>query len=172
MINSVCLTGRITKDLELKQTNSSSILNCTLAVDRRFKQENQPDADFIQCVAFGKTAELMSQYLHKGSLIGVEGRIQTRSYENQNGQRVYVTEVVISNVSFLESRNQQNQQTGYQAQAQSTYQNPYKQPQQQQTYQYPQNPTQGRPFGNPYSQYVPQQDDEDDFPINSDDLPF
>ena len=77
-----------------------------MAVDRRFKQPGQPEADFISCVAFGKTADNMARYLHKGSLISVEGRIQTGSYVNQQGQKVYTTDVVADQVSFLETRKQ------------------------------------------------------------------
>ncbi len=84
MINRVVLVGRLTKDPELRRTQSgTSVVSYTIAVNRRSAQPGQPDADFINCVAWNKTAELMAQYLHKGSLIGVEGRIQTRNYENQ-----------------------------------------------------------------------------------------
>lgn len=105
MINRVVLVGRLTKDPELRRTQSgTSVVSYTIAVNRRSAQPGQPDADFINCVAWNKTAELMAQYLHKGSLIGVEGRIQTRNYENQQGQRVYVTEVVTDSVQFLEPK--------------------------------------------------------------------
>ncbi len=105
MMNRVDLIGRLTKDLEIRRAASgSSVLRFTLAVDRRFKQPGQPEADFISCVAFGKTAENMARYLHKGSLISVEGRIQTGSYVNQQGQRVYTTDVIADNVQFLEPK--------------------------------------------------------------------
>ena len=105
-------TGRITKDLELRKTQSgTSILRFTLAVNRRFKQEGQPDADFIFCTAWGKTADTMAQYLHKGSLIGVEGRITTGSYQDKDGKTVYTTDVTVENFDFLESRNTSNAQT-------------------------------------------------------------
>lgn len=105
MINRVILVGRLTKDIEMRKTQSgASVVSFTLACDRRFKQQGQPDADFINCVAWNKTAELMSQYLGKGALIGVEGRINTRNYEDKDGRRVYVTEVVAETVQFLESR--------------------------------------------------------------------
>ena len=95
MINRVVLVGRLTRDPELRKTQSgTSVCSFTMAVGRRVSTQGQPDADFINCVAWNKTADLMTQYLHKGSLIGLEGRIQTRSYDNQQGQRVYVTEVV------------------------------------------------------------------------------
>ena len=96
MINRVVLTGRTTKDLELRVTNSGiNVCWFTLAVDRKFK------ADFISCIAWKKTAEVMCKYVKKGSLIGIDGRIQTGSYNNRDGQRVYVTEVVVENFSFL-----------------------------------------------------------------------
>ena len=110
MINSVALSGRITKDLDLRKTHSGmSVLSFALAVNKKFKQADQPDADFINCVAFNKTADFMSKYLGKGSLIGVEGRIQTRNYEDKSGNRVYVTEVIAESVSFLESKRDNEQ---------------------------------------------------------------
>ena len=99
MINRVVLVGRLTRDPELRKTQGgTSVCSFTMAVGRRVQTQGQPDADFINCVAWNKTADLMTQYLHKGSLIGLEGRIQTRSYDNQQGQRVYVTEVVAESV--------------------------------------------------------------------------
>ena len=107
MINRVVLTGRMTKDPELKNTQSGTpVLAFTLAVDRNFKKEGQPEADFIQCVAWNRQAEAMAQYLHRGSLIGIDGRLQTRSYDNKQGQRVYIIEVVVESLTFLESRAQ------------------------------------------------------------------
>lgn len=129
MINNVSLTGRITKDLIPRSTkNGKTVIGFTLAVDRRFKGQNgERQADFIQVQAWGKTAEILCQYAGKRSLIGVEGRIQTRNYENNQGQRVYVTEVVAENVSFLDSKkdNSQNQQGGYQQS--NVYQDNYQQ---------------------------------------------
>lgn len=119
MINNVTLTGRITKDLEKHQTNKgTSVVNFSLSVDRRFKDSNgNREADFISIQAWGMTADLLCKYCGKGSLIGIEGRIQTRNYENNQGQRVYVTEVVAENVTFLDSKknNDQSQQGGYQS---------------------------------------------------------
>lgn len=110
MINNVVLVGRLTKDVELRKTQSgTSVVTFDLAVQRKFKQEGQQDSDFIRCVAWNKTADLMYQYLSKGSLIGVEGHIQTHSYDNQQGQRVYVTEVVCNGVRFLESKKDREQ---------------------------------------------------------------
>lgn len=132
-MNAVELIGRLTKDPELRKTSTgTSVFKFILAVNRRFKQPGQPDADFITCTAWGKTADVMCQYLHKGSLIGIQGRIQTGSYDNQQGQRVYTTDVVTENFEFLESKKDgQHGQTTYRAPAQQsqsyTYQgeNPY-----------------------------------------------
>ena len=105
MINKVILVGRITKDPELRKTQSgASVVSFTLACNRRVKQEGQPEADFINCQAWGKTAEVICQYVFKGHLLGLEGRIQTRSYDDKDGKRVYVTEVVCDSVQFLESK--------------------------------------------------------------------
>lgn len=117
MINNVTLTGRLTKDMEKHQTNKdTSVVNFTLAVDRRRKNANgDREADFISIQAWGLTADLLCKYCGKGSLIGIEGRIQTRNYENNQGQRVYVTEVVAENVTFLDSKKQggYQQSNGY-----------------------------------------------------------
>ena len=132
MINRVILVGRLTRDPELRKTpNGASVVSYTIACNRISQQPGQPDADFISCVAWNRQAELMAQYLHKGSLIGVEGRIQTRSYDNQQGQRVYVTEVLTDTVQFLESKNAQSNnaynQGGYQNNSyqNNSYQNSY-----------------------------------------------
>lgn len=104
MINRVVLAGRPTRDLKLIKGDETGTFVCsfTLAVDRNFKNRNgEREADFIRCTAWKKTAQVMSQYVKKGSLIGVDGRIQTRSYYNKDDQRVYVTEVVVENFSFL-----------------------------------------------------------------------
>lgn len=105
MINRVVLVGRLTKDPILRKTQSgSSVTSFTVACDRRIKTEGQPTADFINCVCWNKVADNTAQYTHKGSLVGVEGRIQTRSYDDQSGRRVYVTEVVADSVQFLEPK--------------------------------------------------------------------
>ncbi|MGN8809129.1 single-stranded DNA-binding protein [Absicoccus porci] len=151
MINRIVLTGRLTRDLELRRTQSgTSVVSFTLAVDRNFRREGQPEADFINCVAWNRQAETMAQYLHRGSLIGVDGRLQTRNYENQQGQRVYVTEVVVDNFTFLESRAQSQQ-------AAATY-NPNPMPSQ------PQQPVD--------SSFDTSFDENDTLDIASDDLPF
>ncbi|KRL88673.1 single-stranded DNA-binding protein [Lactobacillus kalixensis] len=106
MINRSVLVGRLTKDVDLRQTQSgTNVASFTLAVSRPFKDaQGNREADFIQCIAWRKTAEILNQYAHKGSLIGVDGRIQTRSYQNKDNQRVYVTEVVADSITFLDSR--------------------------------------------------------------------
>ena len=106
MINQVVLTGRLTRDVDLRYTQSgAAVATFTLAVDRRFtNQQGEREADFVSCVIWRKSAENFANFMHKGSLCGIEGRIQTRNYENQQGQRVYVTEVVVENFSFLEPR--------------------------------------------------------------------
>lgn len=105
MLNNVCLIGNITKDVELKNTGNTSFANFNLAVARNFKNQNgEYESDFINCIAFNKTAELIANSLRKGSKVGIAGRLQTRNYENQAGQRVYVTEVIVNDVSFLEKK--------------------------------------------------------------------
>ena len=112
MINNVVLVGRMTKDAELRYTPSNqAVATFTLAVNRNFKNQNgEREADFINCVIWRQSAENLANWAKKGALIGVTGRIQTRSYDNQQGQRVYVTEVVAESFQLLESRNSQNQQ--------------------------------------------------------------
>ena len=106
MINNVTLVGRLTKDPDLRYTASgTAVATFTLAVNRNFTNQNgNREADFINCVIWRKPAETMATLAKKGSLIGVVGRIQTRTYDNQQGQRVYVTEVVADNFQLLESK--------------------------------------------------------------------
>lgn len=106
MINRVVLVGRLTKDIEVRKTQSG-ISTCmfTVACDRKFAAQGQEkQTDFIGCVAWRQTADFLGQYARKGNLVGVEGRIQTRNYDDANGKRVYVTEVVSDSVQLLESR--------------------------------------------------------------------
>lgn len=99
-MNQVCLLGRLVKDIELRYTNSNTAYcKFTLAVNRRFKQEGQPTADFISCMAWGKTAEFCSKHFAKGSQMAIEGRIQTGNYE-KDGQKVYTTDVIVEGVYF------------------------------------------------------------------------
>ena len=103
-MNKVVLIGRLTKDPELKYTPGSgtAVTTITLAVDRRFSKDNQREADFIPVVIWGKSAESTAQYMKKGLLMGVAGRIQTRSYEATDGGKRYVTEVVAEEIKFLQ----------------------------------------------------------------------
>lgn len=120
-MNSICLVGRLTKDVELRYTPSNvAVATFTLAVNRTFKNENgEREADFINCVMWRQQAENLANWAKKGALIGITGRIQTRSYDNQQGQRVYVTEVVAENFQLLESKGQGNQGQQRQAQQQA-----------------------------------------------------
>lgn len=116
MINNVVLIGRLTRDPELRYTPSNvAVATFNLAVNRNFKGTNgEREADFINCIMWRKQAENFANWVKKGALIGVTGRIQTRSYDNQQGQRVYVTEVVAEQFQLLESRNSQGQSQGQQ----------------------------------------------------------
>lgn len=106
MINRTVLVGRLTKDVDLRYTPSGlAVARFTLAVNRIYKSDGQPDADFINCTVWRKQAENAANFLKKGSLAGVEGRIETGSYEGQDGKRVYTTEIVCDSVQFLEPKN-------------------------------------------------------------------
>lgn len=110
MINNVVLVGRMTRDAELRYTPSNqAVATFSLAVNRNFKSQNgEREADFINCVIWRQQAENLANWAKKGALIGITGRIQTRNYENQQGQRVYVTEVVAEKFQLLEFNNQSN----------------------------------------------------------------
>ena len=114
MINRVVLVGRLTKDPELKYTQTGiAVTRFTLAVNRAFQnQQGEREADFISCIAWRKQAENIANFLKKGSLVGVDGRIQTGSYEGQDGKRVYTTEVVADSTQFLEPRNASPDRSG------------------------------------------------------------
>lgn len=109
-MNQVILMGRLTKDPEIKYTQGSepmAVAHYTIAVDRmEAKKDGQPSADFISCVCFKKSAEFTEKYLHKGSKIVVSGRIQTGSYTNKDGQKVYTTDVIVSSQEFAESKSE------------------------------------------------------------------
>lgn len=101
-MNSVCICGRLTRDPETRATQGgTAVATFSLAVDRRKKDDG---ADFIRCVAFGKTAETIARYVRKGHMFGVTGRLSTRSYENKQGQKVFVTEVIVSDFTFLQPK--------------------------------------------------------------------
>lgn len=150
-MNNVSLLGRVVRDIELKYTgNGTAVANFTIAVDKRFKNANgEYDADFIDIVVWRQTAEFVSKYFKKGSPIAVEGSIQTRNYENNEGRKVYVTEVVADNVGFVPRDNSQQQ-----SQQQDQQQN-------------------NNPFANvDFSNDDPFESNEDATSIADDDLPF
>lgn len=158
-MNQTQLIGRLTKDAELRYTpNGVAVANFTLAVNRSRKNQNgETEADFLRCMCFKKTAENLAQYCKKGSKIAVIGSIQTRSYENQQGQKVFMTEILANQVEYLDTRNSNN---GNSTQNQGTQTNPYQN--QNQGTQQPQQPASNDPFagsGQPLD-------------INDDDLPF
>ncbi len=170
MINRVVLVGRLTKEPEYRVTPSGvQVATFTLAINRTFTNQNgERQADFINCVVFRTPAENVNKYLNKGNLAGIEGRLQSRSYENNEGKRVYVTEVVCDSVQFLEPKSNNQQQSNYQRpqynQQQGYQQQNYQQPnnyQQPQNNQYPA-PQQHNPFTNANGP----------IDINDDDLPF
>ena len=104
-MNSVQLVGRLTRDPEIRYADGgSAIARFSLAVDRRYKSENGPTADFPNCVAFGRTAEFIEKYFRKGMRMGCQGRIQTGSYTNNDGQKVYTTDVVVESCEFVEAK--------------------------------------------------------------------
>lgn len=106
-MNNVSLCGRLTAAPTVRYTNGDSpmaVARWTVACDRRIKKEGEQNADFIQCIAFGKTAEFIERYFFKGMKIGVVGRIQTGSYTNKDGNKVYTTEVLAENIEFVESK--------------------------------------------------------------------
>ena len=117
-MNKVILAGRLTRDPEMRYSSGetqTSIARYTLAVDRRFRRQgDEQTADFINCVVFGRGAEFAENYLHQGTKIIVEGRIQTGSYTNKEGQRVYTTEVIVEQQEFAESKAASQQGGGYQ----------------------------------------------------------
>lgn len=129
-MNTTQLVGRLTKEVELKHSASGTTVgNFTLAVNRSFtNQQGEREADFINCVIWRKAAENLAQFTRKGSQIGIEGRIQTRNYENQQGTRVYITEVVVNNFHLLDPKPKDSgqQQQSYNQQPQNNYQQPSK----------------------------------------------
>ena len=106
MLNTVALTGRLTKDVDLRYTQSGTAVGAfTIAVDRQFRSANgERETDFINCAIWRKSAENFANFTHKGSLVGIEGHIQTRTYDNAQGQKVFVTEVIVENFALLEPR--------------------------------------------------------------------
>lgn len=124
MLNHVVLMGRLTRDVEVRYSQGSNMAigRFTLAVERDYKKEGEERAaDFVSCVAFGKTAEFISQYFGKGSMIAVTGSIQTGSYTNQEGQKVYTTEVKVDKASFTGEKREDGQQSRPQPQQTPDY---------------------------------------------------
>jgi len=121
VINRVILVGRLTKNPEIRKTpNGASICKFTLAVSRKVKVQGQPDADFISCVAWNKTADLMYQYLKKGSLIGIDGRLQTGKFTNNNGETIYTCDVMVESLQFLDKK-EETQNNGVNQEREMTY---------------------------------------------------
>lgn len=162
-MNKVILVGRITKDLELKRTNSDiPFVQFTLAVNRMYQNKSgEKQTDFINCVAWRQTAELLSKYMRKGNQIGVEGQLQTRTYDDPNGQRRYITEVMCENVHFLEPKRQDDNR-GYDAYGDVPSERPSNQPSSFRDDRRNQPVKEESPFENINSQ----------FDISNDDLPF
>lgn len=123
-MNRAILVGRLTKDPELRYTtNGVAVANFTVAVNRSFKSQNgEREADFINCVAWRKQAENLANFMRKGNMIGVDGRIQTRSYEDDTGRTIYVTEVLAESIQFLESKRDAENNRGLVQQEQPTQQ--------------------------------------------------
>ncbi|AMY05810.1 single-stranded DNA-binding protein [Staphylococcus condimenti] len=173
MLNRVVLVGRLTRDPEYRTTPSGvSVATFTLAVNRTFTNaQGEREADFINCVVFRKQAENVNNYLFKGSLAGVDGRLQSRSYENQEGRRIFVTEVVCDSVQFLEPKSQNQRHGGQQSgggnQFQDYGQSYGGQQQGQNTSSYQnQNSSKSGQFDNPFANANGPID------ISDDDLPF
>ena len=106
-MNKVILTGRLTRDPEVRYSGETAVARYALAVDRKFKKEGEATADFINCVAFGKSGEFVEKYLRKGTKIAITGRIQTGSYTNKDNQKVYTTDIVVEEHEFCESKGTQ-----------------------------------------------------------------
>ena len=117
-MNKVVLVGRLTRDPEVRYSqgdNATAVARYTLAVDRRFRRDGEPTADFIPCVIFGRSAEFAEKYFHQGMRVSISGRIQTGSYTNKDGVKVYTTEVIVEEQEFAESKNAGGNNGGYSA---------------------------------------------------------
>lgn len=169
MLNRVVLTGRLTKDAELRYTTSgTAVASFNLAVTRQYRDQNgERQADFIRCIIWRKSAENFTSFTHKGSLVGIEGRLSTRNYENNQGQRVFVTEVVVDSFALLESKREQqgNSANQYDSGHLSANQAPYNAPNQSTGDANSQPPYQGNQNNN-------QTQVDQDGNIDIDDLPF
>jgi single-strand DNA-binding protein len=160
MLNKAIIIGRFTRDPELRKTqNGKSVLNFSLASSRKYGGNEQ--VDYINCIVWEKGAEIIAQYMKKGSLIQVEGRTVSRSYDDRDGKKVYVQEVLVENFNFLESRTSSTQSAPQQSYNQQGYSPSYSQPQSSYT------------VSDPYADFA--SSDDSDGPlldISSDDLPF
>lgn len=178
MLNRVVLVGRLTKDPDLRYTPSGvAVANFTIAVNRPFSnQQGQREADFINCVVWRRPAENLANFMSKGGLIGVDGRVQTRSYDDPDGKRVFVTEIVADSVQFLESKGGQSSGASGNQGAPNYNQDYNKgQNQQNQMNQYNQNNNSNNNQGNSQSNNHsdnPFQDSGEPIDISDDDLPF
>ena len=111
-MNKVIMIGRTTKAVELKQTKTGkSVAEFSIAVRRSFNTNGEQDSDFFNCVAYSATAELISKYVKKGDQVGIEGRLQTRNYTNSEGRKIYITEIIVDNVEFLQGKREQSSST-------------------------------------------------------------
>ncbi|KGP73207.1 single-stranded DNA-binding protein [Pontibacillus yanchengensis] len=160
MLNRVVLVGRLTKDPDLRYTpNGVAVANFTIAVNRPFtSQQGGKDADFINCVVWRRAAENLANFMKKGSMVGVDGRLQSRSFDNSEGKRVFVTEVVADSVQFLETKGSSSGGAGSQG---------YQQSNQNQNYSNNQNNQ-----NNQSNQEDPFSDNGEPIDISDDDLPF
>lgn len=175
MLNRVVLVGRLTRDPDLRYTpNGVAVANFNIAVNRPFSnQQGDREADFINCVVWRRPAENLANYMKKGSLIGVDGRVQTRNFEGQDGKRVYVTEIVADSVQFLETKGSQQgesyQSDGYQNNQNQFQQNPFSSNQNQ---GFNQNQNQGFNQNQNANQDDPFKNNGEPIDISDDDLPF
>ena len=114
-MNKVIIIGRNTKDIELRQTPSgTSAIEFSVAVKRTFKNAHgEYESDFFNCIAFSKLAETISRYVKKGDQVGIEGRLQTRNYTNKEGKKVYITEIIVENIEFLQTKKQEEQKSSF-----------------------------------------------------------
>ncbi len=113
-MNKVILMGRLTKDPEVKYTQQNvAVARYSIAVARRFQQKGQPEVDFINCIAFGKSAEFAQKYLNKGKQIAITGRIQVHTWENENGQKQWSTEVIVEEQYFADSKAKETEENGF-----------------------------------------------------------
>ena len=173
MINNVVLVGRLTKDIDLKYTGSGTAVGTfTMAVQRNFTdQSGKRESDLINCVIWRKSAENMANFTRKGSLVGITGRIQTRNYDNQQGQRVYITEVVVENFTLLEPK-----QVTEQRPRENTYQNQAPPQQNQQQSSGPMDASKTGDYKyNTFDQFNNTPDPfthGEPYDVNDDDLPF